>query len=299
MIHFDRRQALTAILAAACPASAPIALAQGAVPAPKPAVRPPARPVRPPIPPLRISAATAARVGRQVWQNESGGSLDGLTAWNDAEDFPSLGIGHWIWFKAGGHPLFEESFPRLVDYMRSAGAKPPGWLDKRPVPPCPWQSKAEFYRQFQSPDLAGLRRYLADTIPLQAQFLLVRAEAAIPRMLASLPDPGDQIRLIDNLNRTVRASPDLYPLIDYVNFKGEGVSDKEMSFDASTGRREGWGTKHLLLEMKPTQEGPPTLAEFSRAAKFVLDRRIRNHPASRRWRVGWHKRCDTYARALT
>lgn len=296
MVRMNRRQALTALAAGISTAASPAVVAQ--VPAPKPAVRPSAPPALPPIPSLKISPATAARVGRQVWQNESGGSIDGLTAWNDAEDFPSLGIGHWIWFKAGGHPLFEESFPRLVHYMRSAGAKPPTWLDKSPVPPCPWQSKADFYRQFQSTQLTELRRYLADTIPLQAQFLLTRAEAAFPRMLATLPDPADRRRLLENLDRTVRSSPDLYPLIDYVNFKGEGVSEKEMSFDATTGRREGWGTKHLLLEMKPTPEGPPTLAEFSRAAKFVLDRRIRNHPPSRRWRIGWHKRCDTYARPL-
>ncbi len=296
MLSMNRRQALTALATALCPAAIPTAIAQ--VPAPKPAVRPSPHPPLPPIPPLKISPATAAKVGRQVWQNESGASIDGLTAWNDAEDFPSLGIGHWIWFKAGGHPLFEESFPRLVDFMRSAGAKPPAWLDKRPVPPCPWPNKAEFYRQFNTPQLTELRRYLADTIPLQAQFLLVRAEAAIPKMLATLPDQADQRRLLENLNRIVRSAPDLYPLIDYVNFKGEGVSEKEMSFDATTGRKEGWGTKHLLLEMKPTPDGLPTLAEFSRAAKYVLDRRIRNHPSSQRWRIGWHKRCDTYARPL-
>lgn len=299
MISLNRRQAIGAVAAAVAPAAASMAIAQ--VPPPRPAVRPSARAADelPAIPQLTISPATAARVGRQVWLNESGGSIDGLTAWNDAEDFPSLGIGHWIWFKAGGHPLFEESFPRLVDFIRTAGTKPPAWLDRRPVPPCPWPNKAEFYRQFHEPQLTELRRFLADTIPLQAQFLLARAEAAIPRMLATLPDAADQRRLLETLDRIIRAAPDLYPLIDYVNFKGEGISEKEMSFDATTGRKEGWGTKHLLLEMKPTPEGPPTLAEFSRAAKFVLDRRIRNHPASERWRAGWHKRCDTYARRLT
>ncbi len=298
MTCISRRQALIAIAATITPETAPTAQTQA--PIPKPAIRPATSTAGslPPIPPLTISPAIAAKVGRQVWHNESGGSIDGLTAWNDAEDFPSLGIGHWIWFKAGGHPLFEESFPQLVDFIRNTGAKPPPWLDKRPVPPCPWQNKAEFYRKFNEPQLAELRRFLAATIPQQAQFLLARTEAAIPRMLATLPDAADKRRLLENLNRIVRSAPDLYPLIDYVNFKGEGVSEKEMSFDATTGRKEGWGTKHLLLEMKPTPEGLPTLAEFSRAAKYVLDRRIRNHPSSQRWRIGWHKRCDTYARPL-
>lgn len=248
----------------------------------------------PPIPRLSLKPEIAAKVGRQVWQNESGGRPEGVTAWNAAEDFPSLGIGHFIWFKAGGNPQFEESFPKLVEFMRGLGAKPPAWLDKRPIPPCPWQSKAEFYAEFQSLRMLELRRYLLDTVPQQTQYLVMRAEAAIPKMLASLPDREGQTHLLVQLGRVVRASPDLYPLIDYVNFKGEGISAKETAFDQQTRRNEGWGLKWLLLEMQGTVEGPPALAEFSRAAKAVLDRRIRNHPSSERWRLGWHKRCDTY-----
>lgn len=251
-----------------------------------------------PLPRLSISRDTAAKVGRQVWINESGASVDGLTAWNDAEDFPSLGIGHWIWFKAAGHPMFEESFPKLMEFIRGQGMKLPAWLDKKPIPPCPWPNKAEFMREFRSPQLSELRRFLHMTIPQQTQYLVLRAESAVPRMLATLPKPEDRRRLLANLKRTVRSSPDLYPLIDYVNFKGEGISDKETTFDPKSGRNEGWGTKHLLLEMGETADGAATLAEFSRAAKFVLDRRIRNHPSSQRWQLGWHKRCDTYKKPL-
>lgn len=264
---------------------------------PVPAVRPSTR-GEPALPRLSISTRNAEKVGRQVWLNESGGSIDGLTAWNDAEDFPSLGIGHWIWFKAGGHPMFEESFPKLIDYMRGRGARPPAWLDRRPVPPCPWPSKTEFMRQFRGPHLSELRKYLADTIPLQTEYLVKRAEAAIPRMLDTLPDPKERRALLSSLDRTVRASPDLYPLIDYVNFKGEGISPRETTFDPVTGRNEGWGLKHLLLEMRPSPDGLPVLEEFSRSARYVLDRRIRNHPPSQRWRIGWHKRCDTYKKPL-
>ena len=304
MRRIDRRVAI-GVFAAAFPCGLAPARAQveilAQVPTPKPATRPPTSGADglPPIPQLSISPAIAEKVGRQVWYNESRGSIDGLTTWNAAEDFPSLGIGHWIWFKAGGHPLFEESFPRLLAFMREGGARPPPWLDRRPPPPCPWPSREAFYREFSSPRLAELRRFLADTVPLQTQYLVKRTQDAIPKMLATLPQPDERKRLIETFARVVRSSPDLYPLIDYVNFKGEGVSEKETSFDASTGRREGWGTKHLLLEMKPTPEGAATLAEFSRAAKYVLDRRIRNHPASERWRVGWHRRCDTYTRPLS
>jgi hypothetical protein len=295
----DRRRALTVITAVLPAAATWPATAQ--VPAPQPATRPTmgtASSPLPPIPRLSISPAVAARVGQQVWQNESGRSIDGLTTWNDGEDFPSLGIGHCIWFKAGGHPIFEESFPRLMMYMRERGVRLPAWLDRPQIPPCPSPSRSEFYRRFREPQLTELRRLLADTIPLQTQFLLARAEAAAPKMLATLATEGDKRHLLIQLNRVVRSSPDLYPLIDYVNFKGEGISEKETRFDPVTRRNEGWGLKHLLLEMKGDAEGAPALAEFSRASKYVLDRRIRNHPPSQRWREGWHKRCNTYARPL-
>ncbi len=272
------------------------ALGQGVVaPAPVPVPRQAA----PTVPRLAISAEAARRVGRQVWINESGGRDDGVTAWNAGEDFPSLGIGHFIWFKAGGHPLFEESFPKLVSFIRIQGIRPPGFLDREPLPPCPWSSKAHFEREFRSPRMNELRGYLLATVPQQTQYLLARTEAAIPKMLAALPDPSARTHLVTQLNRVVRSSPDLYPLIDYVNFKGEGISEKETSFDPPTGKNQGWGLKFLLLEMQGSATGDTALADFARAAKGVLDRRIRNHPPSARWQAGWHKRCDTYARRLT
>jgi hypothetical protein len=233
-----------------------------------------------------------------VWFNESRGREDGVTAWNAGEDFPSLGIGHFIWFKPGGHPLFEESFPKLVAYIKANGVNPPGWLDKTPMPACPWRNKAHFEAEFRSQRMNQLREFLLVSVPQQTQYMLARTEAAIPKMLATLPDAAGRSHLLAQLGRVVRSSPDLYPLIDYVNFKGEGISQKETTFDPPTGRNQGWGLKFLLLEMNGSETGRAGLAEFSRAAKVVLDRRIRNHPSSERWRIGWHNRCDTYARPL-
>ena len=42
-----------------------------------------------------------AKVGRRIWLNESGGDEQAITAWNNGEDFMSLGIGNFIWFPAG------------------------------------------------------------------------------------------------------------------------------------------------------------------------------------------------------
>ena len=39
-------------------------------------------------------------------------------SWNAGEDFPSLGIGHFIWYRAGQQEIFEESFPQLLSFLK-------------------------------------------------------------------------------------------------------------------------------------------------------------------------------------
>jgi hypothetical protein len=68
---------------------------------------------------IQLSSSEAELIGRRIWQNESGGTVAGLTAWNSGEDFASLGIGHFIWYPAGRRGPFEESFPPLLQYLAS------------------------------------------------------------------------------------------------------------------------------------------------------------------------------------
>ena len=54
-----------------------------------------------------LSQSEATAIGNKVWRYECGGRIDGLTSWNVGEDFPSLGIGHFIWYpKNQRFPLF-------------------------------------------------------------------------------------------------------------------------------------------------------------------------------------------------
>lgn len=248
---------------------------------------------------LQISPDLASKVGRQVWLNETGGNRDQITAWNATEDFPSLGIGHFIWFPAGLDTRFRESFPAMLEFLRKNGAKPPAWLDKSPVPPSPWKSRQQFMRDFNSPRMVQLRRFLHDTVDLQAQYLALRVNGALPTILESLPDPKDREHVRRQYNRVVAASPDFYPLIDYVNFKGEGVSESETFPNRKTGEPEGWGLKDVLMAMQGTsQKREEVLNDFADAARFALLRRITNNPADRKWQRGWLARVETYRRPL-
>lgn len=248
---------------------------------------------------LKISAATAERVGRQVWLNETRGKREAITAWNATEDFTSLGIGHFIWFSEGLKTRFVESFPTMLQFLRRRGATLPKWLDKERIPPSPWKTKAQFDREFLSSRMTELRRVLLATMDLQAQFLVRRLENALPKLLAALPDQSSRIHVRCQFYRVAASSPDLYPLIDYVNFKGEGANKSETFPGKSTQKREGWGLKHVLLTMKgSSNDSVMVLREFSDAARFVLLRRIANNPRDRRWQAGWMVRVKTYRRPL-
>jgi hypothetical protein len=238
-----------------------------------------------------LSHSDALKVGKRVWQNECGGTIPGLTSWNQGEDFASLGIGHFIWYPKGRQGPFEESFPKLVSFVSSHGAKLPALLlGVGHLQPCPWSSRAEFLKAQNTSEMNQLRRFLADTIDLQAEFLVARLDASLPKMLAEAA-PADRINVQKQFERLTKTPQGCYALIDYVNFKGEGVLQTERY------QGQGWGLLQVLEAMQGNSDsGAPD--EFARAAKVVLTRRVQNAPGDRhesRWLTGWLRRVNSYS----
>jgi hypothetical protein len=251
-------------------------------------------------PQLVLPADVANKVGHKIWINETRGDRNAITSWNANEEFASLGIGHFIWFPAGKTAPFYESFPRMLEFLRQQNARLPSWLDRTPIPPCPWVSRTDFIKNFNSPRMTQLRKFLLGTVAGQTQFLVMRAQSAIDKILDSTPESNEREHIIIQFTRIVQASKDLYPLIDYVNFKGEGTDPAEAALNKETGEREGWGLKQVLLRMNGTANEPmAVLAEFADAAQFVLLQRIRNIPANRIWEAGWLRRVETYRRPIS
>lgn len=144
-----------------------------------------------------------------------------------------------------------------------------------------------------------LRQFLLDTMAEQTQFLVARAQGAMDKILANTPDSGEREHIVAQYSRVVRASEDLYPLIDYINFKGEGTNPSETAVDKETGQRQGWGLKQVLLKMNGTTTEPKAvLAEYSDAVQIVLQQRVRNLPSNRIWEAGWLRRAETYRRPI-
>jgi hypothetical protein len=251
------------------------------------------------VPQRVLPADVAQMIGRKIWLNEAGGRRDAITSWNAGEQFASLGIGHFIWYPVTAKPPFEEGFPGLVAFLRKGKTPLPAWLDKNPVPPCPWNSRAEFKKNFNSPQMRQLRQFLLDTMAEQTQFLVARAQGAMDKILANTPDGAEREHIVAQYSRVVRASDDLYPLIDYINFKGEGTNPAETAVDKETGQRQGWGLKQVLLKMNGTTTEPKAvLAEYSDAVQVVLQQRVRNLPSNRVWEAGWLRRAETYRRPI-
>jgi hypothetical protein len=251
------------------------------------------------VPQLVLSADMARKIGQKIWLNETGGNQDAITSWNANEEFASVGIGHFIWFPLNKWLPFEESFPAMLEFMRKGNKRLPAWLDQAQIPACPWTSRAEFKKNSNSPQMKELRQFLLDTVAEQTQFLVFRAQGAMEKILKNTPDAKEREHIVTQFSRVVRASDDLYPLIDYINFKGEGTNPNETAVDKATGQRQGWGLKQVLLKMNGDSSDPKAVrAEFTDAVQFILQQRVRNLPANRVFEVGWLRRADTYRRPI-
>lgn len=225
------------------------------------------------------------RIAQKIYQNECGGKYENLATWNIGEDFPSLGIGHFIWFPRNANVPFTETFPNLIRYMQQKGEQIPDWLTA--LNDAPWTSYTDFQNQSNSQLTQRLRAFLARTMSLQMAFIVDRLNQSFPTIVCTA-EPALRERIWNNFYAVAQTTGGIYPLVDYINFKGEGSSEKERY------NGQGWGLLQVLTEMNP-QMNPRTA--FAKAAEMVLERRVRNAPAEKnenRWLPGWKNRLGTY-----
>src|SRR6202030_3496999 len=153
-------------------------------------------------------------------------------------------------------------------------------------------SRAQFSGAQNSAQMRELRQFLSRTIDLQAQFMVARLQQSLAKMLDEAA-PADRANVERQFGRVASTPHGCYALVDYVNFKGEGVLHTERY------RGQGWGLLQVLEGMTQSDRGPGALEEFSRSARAVLTRRVQNAPAERneaRWLSGWIHRVNSYTR---
>lgn len=238
----------------------------------------------------QLSESDAAWIGERIFANECNLKIPCLTSWNAGEDFPSLGIGHFIWYRENQREAFVESFPPLLDFYQQRGVDLPAWISALPNRDSPWQRREDFLAEQDSARMQELRSFLNNTRHIQVEFIIRRMQASLPTLVAAADRPQE----VEKLFHAVAASSSplgMYALIDYINFKGDGTSPSERY------QGEGWGLLQVLEHMLETPEDAPLMARFAESARHVLARRIANSPPDRgeeRWRVGWNNRIATY-----
>lgn len=190
---------------------------------------------------LIVEPAVAKEIGNAIWSNECRDRISDLTHWKNGEEFPSFGIGHFIWYPPEVNQTFKETFPDLIRFIVRYYSVP-DWLQVQIKQGAPWFSQKQFVKKKSSKQMQELCALLASTVDLQVLFIIQRVQAALPTMIKNLP--VQQRSLVNNrfvrLAQTLRG---IYALADYVNFKGEGIAPNEVY----NGTR--WGLLQVLLGM--------------------------------------------------
>lgn len=236
---------------------------------------------------LNISKYELTKIGEKIFYNEANSKKEKLVWWNYGEAFPSLGIGHFIWYPEGYNGPFDESLPKLREYYIQKGIKLPKILSNNKY--SPWKNRNEMESKRDTAEFKELTDFFYNTKDTQIAYIYsVRLTSALDIMLTKTKNKK---HVEAQFKRVVMSNGGLYPLIDYINFKGEGVLESERY------NGQGWGLLQVLEEMDGTEVGQSALDEFSRASAFVLSNRVKNSPPGRgesRWLPGWTTRCESY-----
>ncbi len=235
---------------------------------------------------IQLSNSDALILANKIWRNEGDGKNQYLTHWNEGETFASLGMGHFIWYPANiSDRPYRESFTQLLTYLRENDIKLPDGIT--PNTPCFWPNRTAFYKNFDSPKMHELRQILKTTFLEQTQFMVLRLNQSLPKIIEAA-SKKNQPHIKKQLEIITQTPNGIYTLTDYVNFKGEGVFNKECY------QGYGWGLLQVLDAM-PENSKNNVLVDFVNAADFVLTRRVKYAPKDEsQWLAGWRKRLQTY-----
>jgi hypothetical protein len=235
-----------------------------------------------------LKATQLQSIGAKIYQNETGSNPEHLIAWNNGEAFTSLGLGHFIWFPKDTDSPFTETFPSLLLYLTEQNVAIPAWLQQ--TQDCPWQTKQDFTDAKNSKQMQELRSLLASTFEHQIAFIHQRMRRSLPLMLAEVDNVEIQRIVTTRFQALAATELGMYSLIDYVNFKGEGIADSEKY------NNQGWGLLQVLLNMQLDTQNQHLA--FTQACDAMLTRRVKNSPqkqVEQNWLTGWRKRCVTYS----
>ncbi|MFA6408995.1 MAG: hypothetical protein WCW01_02305 [Gammaproteobacteria bacterium] len=239
-----------------------------------------------------LPSVDAVLIGMKIWKNECGGSILGLTSWNSGEDFASLGIGHFLWYpEHSSGRSNQDSFPQLIVFMQENNFDIPGWIKSAAAIGCPWHSREEFMHAENDPRMRELRLFLSRNIVAQVDFMVYRFALMLPKILQAAPAPKRPV-IAKRLYEIMQTPQGVYALIDYLNFKGDGILAEH-----SKQARPSWGLLQVLENMDHAPSNLSPQEAYIWSARAVLERRVLYAASSQheeKWLAGWLKRVDGY-----
>lgn len=216
----------------------------------------------------------------KIKRNEAS-SQDKVIYWHLHEPFPYLGVGRFIWFPRDSSFSYEEDFPSLLKFMKDKGHKLPAWLDQDFT--CPWTTRQEFEKD-QKRQLE-LKQVLETGFELQIKFLVTNSFETFEKIVDSF-DENVKSEMKNKIEHLLEDPRGLYALIDYCQFKGSGLNEKEFK----DGR--GFGLKQVI-EALPVES--LNVESFVKTAKDILKERAKNsHGLDEKWLSSWINRLDRY-----
>jgi hypothetical protein len=205
------------------------------------------------------------KLSEVLYKNEADCKIENLTHWNSKEDFPSIGLPHAIWYPAHIQKKYQEQFPELIYFIQKnlkhhekTKLTWPLLLNQKPLGAAPWKTQKDFAeiqkvslkieiardstelislkKEYASVyanayELFEIRHFLANPIVLrlQAKFVVEKTLLSLYRILAAAEKESPQKALLlqTQINRLLRTPEGVLSLVDYLNFKGEGIKSSE------------------------------------------------------------------------
>ena len=237
-----------------------------------------------------ISVADYSWIAQKIYQNECASKPENLLFWSKKEVFPSLGIGHFIWFPKGVDAPFEQTFPDFLRFVQRQS--PTTQIPTDDFTVAPWQSREVFYTLKELGRMQEWQVFLQSTFAMQSEFIVNRFQSKLPELIAQVSD-NRKAEIQSKIDELVAFDRGMYALIDFSNFKGLGINPKERYQD------KGWGLLQVLFAMQmPKNTSEQALLDaFILAAKQTLQLRTKlasNSQLESTWLGGWFKRLDGY-----
>lgn len=237
-----------------------------------------------------------------IYQNETGCDISKMVYWSKQEAFPSLGIGHFIWFPKNTDMNVKQIFPDVANYIKNNKDKKlklPQLLELKDLTQTPWVNRKAFLAGNQN-QIQELREFLSkpEVIKLQAQFMLSNLKQNLYKILAATQyESGESSykQMVEDIRVLTSNQEGLFSLADYLAFKTEGIDKR---YSTATGKFT-WGLKDVLENIHKFKSKNCKLGKekclavaFANSAQFVLDRRGDNDS---KWGPDYQKKIKNWA----